>query len=132
VPDLMMDFADSIAQEIDAVISVPAPEAQLDESGELARCRALVADNQLQEASALVSSILGRMIDGGANGLRSVRLLLEHYEHALANQPPLAHVGTEPLPPNDMMYTCFDQFLLLIHRQQRQIQELQAMLAEYL
>jgi hypothetical protein len=132
VPDLMVDFAASISDEVDPSGVAQVSEAQVNEANETSVCQALIANNQLHEASKIVSTILDKMIDDGAHGLRPVRLLLQRYENMIANLPPLAHLGTAPLQPNDMMYSCFDQFLMLIHQQQRQVQELQTMLAEHL
>jgi hypothetical protein len=94
--------------------------------------RALIQESRLDEAHQAVMALLDRRIVAGDEELIGVALLAQFYQTVITSQPPLSHPGAEPLRPSDKLYQCFDAFLELMHRQQGQIAELRAMVAELL
>jgi hypothetical protein len=92
--------------------------------------RGLIRNGLLDEACRHALTMLDQRIVVGDVELSAVRILLQHYHIILSAQPPLSHVGMVPLRPDSRLYACFDQFLDLLHRQENQIAELQAMVAE--
>jgi hypothetical protein len=84
----------------------------------------------LEDAHEAVTTLLDRRIAAGDPDLRAASLLLQHYQTVLSRQPPLAHIGPATLRPSDQLYACFDQFTDLLHQQNHQILELQAIIAE--
>jgi hypothetical protein len=92
--------------------------------------RTLLLEKSLEGPSSAASALLDQRIAAGDAELRSVSLILQHYETVLSRLPPLAHNGTLPLSPSDELYACFDQFIDLLRQQDQQIAELQAILAE--
>lgn len=94
--------------------------------------RTLIRGHRLDAANRVVMTLLDQRIAAGDGELYAAAMLLQHYYVVLSRQPPLSHVGTLPLRPNDRLYACFDQFIDLIRQQQSQVSELQAIIAELL
>lgn len=94
--------------------------------------RDLIRSGALDDAHDQALVLLDRRIAAGDPPLAAVKLLLLHYYHIVSAQQPLAHLGTAPLRPDDRLHACFGGFLDLMHRQQRQIHELQQMIGELL
>ncbi len=94
--------------------------------------RALIRESRLDEAQQTVMTLLDRRVAAGDAELIDVALLMQFYQVAIACQPPLSYPGALPLRPNDKFYQCFDGFIDLIHQQQSQIADLQAIVAELL
>ena len=96
-----------------------------------ARVRAYLAEQRLGMANQLALDVLDdRLAIDDDDGLRAVRLLLQHYMLLVAQMEPLAHLGCAPLRPDDRLYQCFNQFVALLHQQDSQIRELTAIVAE--
>ncbi len=102
----------------------------VEDHGVVDHVQALIRNNRLDEANRVVLNLLQQRIDTDDKQLSAASMLLQHYEIVLSRQPPLSHIGARPLRPNDSLYACFDQFIELIRRQQSQISELQAIIAE--
>jgi hypothetical protein len=94
--------------------------------------RTLIQESRLDEAHQAVMTLLDQRIVAGDKALIGVALLAQFYQVVITGQPPLSYPGAEPLRPNDKLYQSFDAFIDLIRRQQSQIAELQAMVAELL
>lgn len=92
--------------------------------------RTFIRNHDLDRANRVVMTLLEHRIAAGDSELHAATMLLQHYHVILSRQPPLSHIGTLPLRPNDCLYACFDQFINLIRQQQGQVSELQAIIAE--
>lgn len=66
----------------------------------------------------------------GDGGLEAVGLLLQHYRILISRQLPLSQIETIPLHPNGHLYECFDHFIDLVGRQNKQIEEMSAIISE--
>ncbi len=74
--------------------------------------------------------LLDSRIAAGDTGLLPVQSVVRRCLALLSAMPPLSHVGSLPLRPDDRLYECFDQFLSLLRQQECQMQELQTMINE--
>lgn len=95
-----------------------------------AEIRDLIKNNLLEDANRIVMELLRSRIQAGDDELEAVMLLLQHFRVIIARQPPLSHLESIPLHPNGALYECFDQFIDLIGRQNKQIGEMSAIIAE--
>lgn len=92
--------------------------------------RALLAERRLEMATGFVLDLLQQRISVGDRALDAVRLVLQHYVTIVSQSVPLSHLGCAPLRPDDRLYQCFSEFVDMLHRQDGQIRELQAIIAE--
>jgi hypothetical protein len=95
-----------------------------------ARIRRYLKDRQLEAANAAVFEILDERIQCGDTTLEAVRALLGHYIEIVTNMAPMAHLGCAPLRPDDRLVQVFVQVVDLMHKQNQQLHELQAIAAE--
>jgi hypothetical protein len=89
-----------------------------------------VAGASISAGCELALELLDRRISAGDSGLLAVKSVVQRCRSLLAAMPPLSHVDSVPLRPDDRLYQCFDQFLSLLRQQETQMQELQAMINE--
>lgn len=92
--------------------------------------RARLNEQRLEQATRLVADMLERRVAAGDAELDAARILLDHYYTIVTNMPPLGHVDGVPLRPSDALYTCFDQFLEMMRKQDGQIRDLMAIIDE--
>jgi hypothetical protein len=87
-------------------------------------------EQQLDVATQMILERLDKRIARGDAELQAVRLLLHHYSTIISRLVPMAHLGCAPLRPDDRLYECFAEFVDLLHRQQNQIREMEAIITE--
>ncbi len=110
-----------LANALKDSLSSPSPHRQLIEH---------FADGRLEPACEMVMELLTKRISSGDVDLIAAKLLLEACVSLISTMPPLSHVSTLPLRPDDRLYSFFDQFLSLLRQQEIQMQQLQMMISE--
>ena len=88
------------------------------------------AEDPIGIAGALAIALLDERVSAGDAELGAVRRVIERCLSLISTMPPLAHVASLPLRPDDRFYQLFDQFLSLLRQQEGQMQELQTMINE--
>jgi hypothetical protein len=94
------------------------------------RVRSLIVDQSLDEANEAIIDLLDQRIAGGDQALHAVRILLQHYIEIVVNLEPMAHLGCAPLRPDDRLVEAFAQIIDLMHGQNQQLNELQALASD--
>ena len=92
--------------------------------------RDMLGQQRIDMATGFVLDLLDQRIAAGDGALDAVRLVLQHYVMIVSQSVPLAHLGCAPLRPDDRLYQCFAEFVETLHRQESQIRELTAIVAE--
>ena len=87
-------------------------------------------DDPIGDACNFALHLLDRRILNGDAELLTVKCVVQRCLSLLSAMPPLSHVDTVPLRPDDRLYECFDQFLSLLRQQDNQMLELQTMINE--
>jgi hypothetical protein len=89
-----------------------------------------VADDDIGFGCEVALELLDRRIADGDSELLAVKNAVQRCLSLLSAMPPLSHVDSAPLRPDDRLYEFFDQFLSLLRQQESQMQELQTMINE--
>jgi hypothetical protein len=89
-----------------------------------------LAGDQIGVGCDLALELLDRRIAGGDTELLAVKCVVERCLSLISAMPPLSHVDSVPLRPDDRLYEFFDQFLSLLRRQESQMQALQTIINE--
>jgi hypothetical protein len=88
------------------------------------------SDDHIGAACEHALDLLDRRIIGGDSELLPVKAVVQRCLSVISAMPPLSHVDSVPLRPDDRLYECFDQFLSLLRQQESQMLELQTMINE--
>jgi hypothetical protein len=88
------------------------------------------AEDHIGVACELAMDLLDRRVAAGDTELVAVKCVVERCLSVISAMPPLSHVSSLPLRPDDRFYELFDQCLSLLRQQETQMQELQTMINE--
>jgi hypothetical protein len=87
-------------------------------------------DGRIGVACRLAMDLLDARVAAGDTELSAAKQVIQHCLWIISAMPPLSHIGSVPLRPDDRLYTLFDHFLSLLRQQESQMQELQTMINE--
>jgi len=89
-----------------------------------------LVDGRIDVACQLAMDLLDARVAAGDAELSMAKQVVQHCLWIISAMPPLSHIGSVPLRPDDRLYTLFDHFLSLLRQQEGQMQELQTMINE--
>jgi hypothetical protein len=92
--------------------------------------RSRPAESHIGAGGERALELLDRRIAGGDTELLPVKDVVRRCLSLISAMPPLSHVDSAPLRPDDRLYEFFDQFLSLLRQQESQMQDLQTMINE--